>query len=168
MSIWVNVFCRKTVKNVTPDELINGIVKRFELLCYLYGEDEPEKFFPNIKSESRENENNFDIFLLNYEKESSNFIRLERWGDKGKVADELEEFYELISGCQDESVIKEYLDNTIETVGVELKLSDTEGLGWPIAIAAAAWLSDYADGIAYNSNDGWFLPTEKEVKFLIK
>jgi hypothetical protein len=152
------------MKDVKPDELINGINKRLTLLSYLYGEDEPELFSPSIVTEDRGN--NFDVFLLSYQENIPNPLRIERWHDRGKIIEEVAEFSDLIATDQNKNIINEYLENTIETVAIELKLSDTEGLGWPVAISIAAWIAEYADGIAYNENDGWFLPTEKEVKFL--
>lgn len=164
MSIWVQVFCRKSVKGIKPDELIKGINKRLTLLSYLYGEDEPELFSPSIVAKNKEND--FEVFLLSYQENIPNPIRIERWYDRDKVIEEVEEFSDLIAADQNKNIINEYLENTIETVAIELKLSDTEGLGWPVAISAAAWIAEYADGIVYNENDRWLLPTEKEVKFL--
>ena len=171
MSIWVHVFCRKTAKSINPNELLEGIMKRFTLLCYLYGEDEPEIFSPRITEESKNMEGEFDVYLLSHKEHGSNPIRIERWSDKIKVLEEVTEFERYADMIQDHKIknkVHDYLENTIETVGIELKLSDAEGLGWPAAISAAAWIAEYTEGIAYNESDGWFLPTEKEIRFLVQ
>ncbi len=66
------------------------------------------------------------------------------------------------------AAIKEWLENVVESVGFELKPGDMQGVSWPIIIAAAAFLAKQGDGVIYADDEGWMIPTEVEVRYLLE
>ena len=64
--------------------------------------------------------------------------------------------------------VREFLAGVVETIGFELKLSDAEGMGTPVAIAAAAKLVETFGGIVSADGYGWMLPSGNEVDVIME
>jgi len=64
------------------------------------------------------------------------------------------------------AIIRGHLSSATETVSFEMALSDAEGTGLAISIAAASWLAETGDGTIQADDLGWMLPSGREVRFL--
>jgi hypothetical protein len=172
MSIWIRALCRKSVASVTPKDLLAGISERLLLLTYLYGEDEEdyEEVMSRLQVENATSTAVFDIYRLHYRESRRSFIRVARWSKPEKVASEIEELRESIAECQEPQaeIVRLLLAESIETVGFELKPTDADGMGWPLTIAAAAYLADKGAGGIYVDGEGWLEPTQTEIRVLLE
>ena len=110
-----------------------------------------------------------DLLEIYYRPDTERFIRVERWSGDA-AAEEVGEALEDLKDAAgpDAAKVRTILDQTVETVAFELKLSDARGMGWPLAIAAAAKLSEQCGGVVYADDSGWMVPHGNEVDFLVK
>jgi hypothetical protein len=168
MSIWIRAICRRSVEFTTPEELLTGITKRLMLLTYLYGEDDYEETTSRLRVENASRVETFEVYRIYYRQSGNSFIRVARWSKPSAVAEEVKELVESLEDRREPEaeMIRQLLAETIETVGLELKQSDADGMGWPVAIAAAAYLADKGKGVVHDGQ-GWLQPTAKEVHILI-
>lgn len=168
MSIWIRSVCRKSVVATTPEELRSGIAKRLKLLTYLYGEDDYEETVARLRVRNASAGATFEVYRLSYHQSDQKFIRAERWS-KPKIVEELKELIEVLEGRKDQGaeMIRQLLAEAIEVVAFELKQSDADGMGWPVAIAAAAYLAEKGDGAVHAEGEGWMGPTETEIEVLL-
>ena len=169
MSVWIRAVCRKSVAFTTPKELRTGITKRLMLLTYLYGEDDYEETLSGLRVETASAGETFEVFRIYYQKNSDRFIRVGRWSKRTMVAEEVKELTESLQERTERKAaeIRKLLAETLEIVGLELKQSDADGMGWPVAIAAAAYLADKGEGAVQADGQGWMKPTEKEISILL-
>jgi hypothetical protein len=170
MSIWVRALCRKSVASVTPAKLKTGIVKRLELLMYMFDDaEDPEQVMKSLRVENASRGKGFSVCLIHYRPHDEHFIRAERWSGKEAV-NEVTELKESLEGQRSQAVkrINALLGGVKETVAFELKLSDAQGTGWPVSLAAAAWLSEIGDGLIQADESGWYAPTDLEVECILE
>jgi len=66
----------------------------------------------------------------------------------------------------DFSRVRELLLGTTERVTFFLTGQDVEGMGFPLAIAAASYLVQTAGGVIQSGNGSWMIPDGKEVTIL--
>jgi hypothetical protein len=171
MSIWVRAICTKSVAGVSAEALRAGVAERLPRLSSLYGEDDAADTVRRLRVEQAEGaaEGGFEVLLLRYLEEDERFLRVERWADRERVGEEIAELREDLEGSDEEEVdtVLACLDAAVETVAIELKMSDTEGIGWPVAIAAAAFLAERGAGLIQADNEGWLAPRGREVEHLL-
>jgi hypothetical protein len=169
MSVWIRAICRKSVTSTTPEELLTGITKRLMLLTYLYGEDDYEETMSRLRVENASSGETFEVYRIYYQERGNGFIRVARWSKPNAVAQEVRELMESLEerkGLEVE-MIRQLLAKAVEIVGLELKQTDADGMGWPVAIAAAAFLAEKGEGVVYADGEGWMEPTAKEVSILL-
>ena len=171
MSIWVRVFCRKKVSSIKPEELLEGIAKRFRLLTLLFGEDdeESEALVLQLRLEDHSQDQRV-LLLFGHRRQLDRFVRIEFWSNPGMVQAELGELREALDERKEPEAasIRERLEDVVESVGFELKPGDIQGVSWPIIIAAAAYLAEQGDGVIYADDEGWMIPTDVEVRYLLE
>jgi hypothetical protein len=105
---------------------------------------------------------------LRWRPEPAPFIRIERWTGK-RAGGEVSEAHQRLVGRNDRNLgaVRAVLDATIETVAFELKGSDVNTMGWPVAGSGAAWVAAQGDGLVHADGDGWLKPTPQEVERLL-
>ena len=171
MAFWVRAFCRKTVGATRPEELTAGIGQRLSLLTALYcpdKEESPKTVLARLTVAPLRGESGFQAWVLRWQPEPNPFIRVERWtGDRAQS--EIAEIRARFSGRSGGEVetVRAVLDAAIETVGFELRQGDLDTMGWPVAVAAAAFVAERGDGLIHADTDGWSKPTAREVKRIL-
>jgi hypothetical protein len=171
MSAWVRVFCRNSVAQTRPEDLTAGIGQRLRLLTFLYcpdKEEPPEAVLSRLTVTTLSTDSDFRVWALRWRPEPNPFIRVERWTGE-RAESEIGECRARLAGHPgaDVAAVRAALDATVETVGFELKQSDLNTMGRPVAVAAAAWLAERADGLIHAESEGWLKPTPREVKRIL-
>jgi hypothetical protein len=151
MSIWIRALCTKPLDGVTKDDLRAGIARRLPALAAQYGEEGQEETLRRLVVS--------DAWDLDYRGEEM-VIGGERWKEPEAVREEVGELLERLEDCEEDEVdeVRELLGDVVESVGFELKLSDCEGIGWPLALAAAAVLAEKGEGLVQADGEGWMAP----------
>jgi len=102
---------------------------------------------------------------LYYRADSSTFIRLDR-NDRA-AATELEEFL-----CERKEpgieLVRQILSRTTEDVSFCLNSADLKGMGFPLSIAAAAYLVEQSGGLIQSGTYSWMIPDAQEVRILLE
>ncbi|MFT3775971.1 MAG: hypothetical protein QM820_62295 [Minicystis sp.] len=165
MSVWIRALCTRTVADVTPADLAAGIAERLPLVASLYGEEGAEEVARRLRIEGQAPMSAWELFYRGDEAS----IGLERWSKPGEVREEVDELLETLADSDEDGVedVRELLGQVVETVAFELKLSDCEGMGWPVAIAAAAVLAARGEGIIQADGEGWMVPEGKEIEHVL-
>jgi hypothetical protein len=165
MSVWVRALCTKPLGDLAPGDLRAGIAERLPLLSALYGEDDHEAALARLRIEG---EPPLGVWEIAY-REGDGFLRVERWKDRAEVEEEVGELMETLEDSDEDGVddVRALCERVVETVGIELKISDCEGIGWPVAIAAAAFFATRGEGIVQADGEGWMLPRGREVEHVL-
>jgi hypothetical protein len=168
VSFWIHAYCNESVASVTPQELAAGIAERLKLLTHLFcpeEEEDPDEVLARLRIEDKSTDGTFRVFLMHYRKDSPVFIHIGRTEDPGG---EIEEVQEVISGRTEPELatICEMLAKAKESVAFCLKVHDVEAMGFPLSIAAAAYLVEKAGGLIQSGSYSWMVPSGREVRFL--
>ena len=167
MSFWIHAFCNESVASVQPQELKSAISKRLSLLTSLFcpeNEEDPEIVLERLRIENIPESSDFQSFLIHYGPVGSTFIRADR-NDRSGV-DEL--VADILPSIADAGVrkIEPMLRTVIDDVSFCLKVDDVQGMGFPLAIAAAAYLVERAGGLIQSGTYSWMEPYGNEVRML--
>ncbi len=171
MSLWLEVFCQQRLGKIEPEAMLEGIGKRLELLTYLYcpdDEEEPEVVLKRIKIRSDPKVPR--VLYLHARKEPEKFIRID-YGPVSAGYEVVQEKLERLARLPDQANpdlqrVQEFLKATQEAVGFQLLFSDMDTMGWPVAVAAAAWIAERGNGIMRSDSGEWMLPSEREVAYI--
>lgn len=168
MSFWVHAYCNDSVVSVTPNELVSGIAERLSLLTYLFcpaEAEEPADVLARLRIEDKSTDGTFQVFLMHYRKDLPVFIRIDRTADRGGI-EELDR--EVLAHRSEPSVarIRGMLRNVKEDVSFCLKAHDVESMGFPLSIAAAAYLVQKAGGFIQSGSYSWMVPLGREVEII--
>jgi hypothetical protein len=168
MSTWVRALCTKPLGGVTPDALRAAVARRLPALAALYGEDGEAEAVARLHVEDADPAHPASVWRLGYRGDAS-FLRVERWSAPARVREEVEELSAGLADCDEEGVedVRALLGDVVETVGIELKMSDVEGIGWPVAIAAAACFAERGDGLIQADGEGWMQPEGSAVAHVL-
>ncbi len=173
MSIWVVAYCKRSVVEVTAADVAEGIAERLELLTYLFcpeDEEDPRAVLQRLRIVDLSGPGRFDRFHIFYRREPERFIPADRLAGSGCDAEVREELERLaligVGRWAEVTRVKQALAMTRERVAFELKVSDANGMGWPLAVAAAAWFVDVAGGIV-RGGSSWMVPSGREVRFVL-
>ncbi len=167
MSFWVRA-CLSLPVQVSPELLHSAIAERLELLTYLFcpeHEEDPAVVLGRLAVEEVTEDGGRRVFLLHYRQDQEHFIHVESWANLDEVRGEVDELLEFIEGRDDPGAeeVRSLLANVIQTVAFELKASDLESMGWPVAIACAAALAQAGAGLVQADGSGWMRPDGLEV-----
>src|SRR5262249_51802887 len=148
-SFWIHAYCNESVATVTPKEMAAGIAERLTMLTYLFcpdKEEEPSEVLARLKIEDRSTDGTFQAFLMHYRQDSPVFIRIDRMPNRGGIV-ELDQ--EVLAHRSGDSIarVRGMLANVKEDVMFCLKAHDVEAMGFPLSIAAAAYLVQKAGGL---------------------
>ena len=112
----------------------------------------------------------FGVYQLYFRGEGdARSVRVERWAEPARIKEEAARLLEAIEDCDEDDVdvVESAIAEAVEIVGFELTVSDTEGMGWPVVIAAAAYLADRGRGLIQADGEGWMAPKGRDVEHLI-
>jgi len=163
-------FCEQSTASLTADELQTGISKRLELLTSLFcpeDEEDPDRVLGRLRIESGSVGEGFEEFLLYYRADEQSFIPMVRY-DRGGVLELLEELSPASQGDRRLSSIIERLSRVTEDVSFCLKDYDVQGMGFPLSIAAAAYLVERAGGLIQSGTYSWMIPKGNQVDILLE
>jgi hypothetical protein len=168
MSFWIHAYCNESVASVTPKELASGIAARLSLLTYLFcptEEEEPSEILARLKIEDKSTDGSFQVFLMHYRQDSPVFIRIDRTPDRGGI-EELDQ--EVLANRDGPSIarVRGMLAKVKEDVSFCLKAHDVEAMGFPLSIAAAAYLVQKAGGLIQSGTYSWMVPRGREVEII--
>jgi hypothetical protein len=157
MAIWVRVYGRRSTARVTAKQVHDGIARRLALMTYLVCPDDEED--PDVVARR------LKVTATSIAYRTGRAMRLDRWSDRARVTEEVGEAFEALRSRRGRAVtsVRERLDGVVETVGIELQLSDARGMGWPVALSAACELCERGDGIGRADGLGWFDPSGNEL-----
>lgn len=163
MPIWVRALCTRSVAALAPEDLCAGIAERLPLLAALYGENGEREAIARLRVEP-----GVRAWALRYRDDDSS-VRVARWAEPARVAEEMDELRRGLADCDEEGVdaVRELLGHVVETVGIELRMSDVEGIGWAVAIAAAACFAAHGEGLIQADGEGWMKPRGREVEHVL-
>lgn len=161
MGIWIRAICTKSIGPLKDIDLKAALADA-DFALWAEGADLDEEDgdaaeralrFEYPKHRSQE------YGLLRY-RDDDHFIRFDRWTGEAarEEADELAEMVDAEGAAADR--VREVLARAVETVGFELKSSDAQGMGWPIALAAAMFIAERGQGLVQGDTDGdtWWDP----------
>jgi hypothetical protein len=162
MTFWVHSFCKESVADVTADELQRGITKRLRPLTYLFcpeDEEAPDVVLARFRIEQR----SAGTWLLRHRNDDA-FINISFYGRD--ALDELET--DILPRLKANGLdrVKALLAAATCDVSFALTVSDVRGMGFPLAIAAAATLVARAGGVVQSGSYSWMIPEGNEVKIL--
>ena len=172
MSIWVRVFCKKSVATLTPEDLADGIGRRVGALTYLLlpeDEEDPAAVVDRMEVLTEEDASEFVHAEIAYRVGDDRPIQVERWFDRKMVEEEVSEALdELGKRTEPEAqMVRERVQAAIETIGFELKLGDAKGMGWPVSLGAACEVCARGEGVVYAEGLGWVEPTGIDLRVLL-
>jgi hypothetical protein len=164
MSIRVRALCPDPVGDLTPESLRSGIAERLPTVAAYYGEEGADDAIARLTVEPAGE--NGAAWILRYREDPSRSLRIERRTRAKAVASEVAEMRALLSDCDEDGVedVRALLGDVKETVGIELEMSDVEGIGWAVAIAAAACVAARGRGLIQAENEGWMAPEGRGVE----
>ena len=168
MSFWIHAYCNESVASVTPNELASGIAERLSLLTYLFcpaEEEEPSEVLTRLKIEDKSTNGSFQVFLMHYRQDSPVFVRIDRTPDRGGI-EELDQ--EVLANRDGPSIarVRGMLAKVKEDVSFCLKAHDVEAMGFPLSIAAAAYLVQKAGGLIQSGTYSWMVARGREVEII--
>jgi hypothetical protein len=150
MSFWIHALCESTVASVTPEDLRAGIGERLETLTYLFcpeNEEDPEDVLASIDIVRLPDNGTFERFGVKYGVEKRGYVSVDR-NDRATadtIQREVLPYLEAVPpslGSFRASDISLRLLHVTEDVSFCLKARDLDGMGFPLAIAGAAYLVD--------------------------
>lgn len=162
MSFWVHAFCNKTVTDVTADELRDGIAKRLEMLTLLFCPDDEEPV-EKVLAALRVETPNRKTFLIHTSK-SGPFINATLY--ERDAIEEVEARLPALGRKDGLAKLRKMLVAAKEDVSFDLKASHVSGMGFPVAIAAAAALVERRGGVIQSGTFSWMVPAGREVKIV--
>lgn len=165
MSMWVRALAQKPLGDVTPEELHAGIARWLPRLAAIYGEDGDEATIARLGVDGAAP---LRGGAITYGSDGAS-IRFERTIDPTDVKRGAAELASAISDCDEDGVddVREMLDQVVEIAKIEVSLSDCEGVGWPVAIAAAAYLAERGEGIVQADGEGFMVPSEGAMEHVL-
>jgi hypothetical protein len=168
MSIWVRALCTKSVGALTADDLRKGIADRLPVLSTYYGEPGAERALAQLRVEN-ESGDGFGAYRVHYGDDPARSVRVERWAEREHVRAEIVALLQRLADCDEEEVedVRDHLALVVESVALELEVPDVRGIGWPVAIAAAATVAARGGGLIQADGEGWMHPNGREVEQLL-
>ena len=159
VSTWIRALCTRAGDALAPEVLRAGIADRLPRLAAMYGEDEAEETVARLRVEA--STTGWRI----YYREGESFLCAERRTVPAAVAEEVGALRAELDACDEEGVddARELLDRVVESVGIQMEMSDVEGIGWAVAIAAAACWAEAGEGLIKADGEGGMEPQGREV-----
>jgi hypothetical protein len=177
VSIWVRAVCTKPLEHLNPEKLREGILARLPQAAEFYEQSELDEVITHLRLEYIGGEDR-EVVLLYYrrpeeEDDDGPFLHTDRWFKPEMVKEEAGELLEFLEdhGEEDEEALEEVrscLARAVEIVALELKSSDAQGIGWSVALAAAACLAAQGEGLVQADGEGWLAPSGMELEYVLQ
>ena len=169
MSHSIVTIARTSLSSVTPELLYEGIAGRLDEVARTYAagdDDTPQQVLARLQI-TREGAEPFGEWQLRYAA-SGRAISIERAVGKAWEPTRRALFDEVGQDGDPIHVrLRGLLSEAKECVTFELSASDARGMGWAVAMAAAAALARASDGIVRAEGEGWLEPKGKSVALLL-
>jgi hypothetical protein len=168
MSLWIRTFSTVSFGDLNAAALRDGIAKRLTLLTYLFcpdDEEDPDAVMARLRIEPVD----ANAFRLFCSQDASKFVHTARWkGDRAR--EEANEELERVTRYPDPGVetVRRVLTDCAETIGFQLTFSDRDNMTWPVGIAAAAHYAELVGGVINADDEGWMVPSGKEVSVIVE
>jgi hypothetical protein len=165
MSIRVRALCTASLAAVTPETLRAAVVARLPGLAAFYGEDGHEATLAALRVEGAAP---LVTWRLRY-REDDAALPIDRSSDPAEVRGEVAELLATLEDSDEDGVedVRELLGRVVEVARLELALHDCEGIGWAVAIAAAACFAELGEGLVQADGEGWMLPRGRDVEHVL-
>jgi hypothetical protein len=169
------VFVRTHLGKLDPALVAKGVHERLTLLTYLFcpeQEEPPDKVLKRTRIESSGD----DSLTIRWRPARSRFpLRVDLVKGPRFRSRTINTLAALQRGveCGDYSdaqagPVRNVLAQAIECVGFFLSPVDRRGMGWPVAIAAAAKLAEVGNAVIGTNGSGWMVPHGNEVSWILR
>jgi hypothetical protein len=166
MSAWVMIYCKRSLADVTPQQVLAGIDDAdWWTLPEIYGiEDEAvvDAALKHLRIKAfPDDEPGKHLWELHYRPNRPRGVRqvqIERYSDPSLVAEEVQEERRALSRARkpDAKLIREHLAKVRETVGIELGWDQLDTMAAVLAYEVATWLARVGSGLINDHNDHWW------------
>jgi hypothetical protein len=133
MSIWVRVFCRQPVPQISEQELLAGISDRLTLLTSLLCPDEeedPDDVLGRLSIEDaapgQHGGQTLDVF---WRQRHERPVRMEVWTDREAVGEQVAEALAKVAALDNAAELSARVEDSVATVAFQLGASDTRDHG---------------------------------------
>lgn len=157
--------CTRPLDGVTAEDLQAGIAERLPWLAQIFRSKGLKATLERLAVKQQAPL----VWEIHYRADPEHSIDAERYTDPASVKEEVGELLEFIEDCEEDGVerVRACLAGAVETVGIELKLSDAQSIGWAVAIGAGAYLAARGEGLVQADEAGWMAPDGTEVEQII-
>jgi hypothetical protein len=177
MSFWVSAYCHHSVQSVTAKDLVVGIGERVWGLADLFPGDRPEEESPEaigallkrLTIEPAGNDAPFPHHALRFLENGPPITTVSRDEDVLAIIEQ-----EVLPGrlarlrSPEAKRVKDLLRAATESVSFALKVTHHTGIGFPVALAAAATLVSGAGGIIRSGSSCWMVPAGPVVNIILE
>jgi hypothetical protein len=162
MAAWLTVYCTKSVKHVTADDLL-ALLQNLEdpyTLAEGFGIDDEEavdRALKHLRIE-RVSKQAGVKFSLHYKPRSTRPVLFHLWAQPKRVQTERDEALEQFDGAKGRKVarVREHLADCVAVVALELGWSQLEDMGIVLAGQIAVFLAVEGNGLIRDQNDDWW------------
>ncbi len=158
MSIWVSVYCQKSLGTLKAADLEKGIKKE---LFYYFEDFDCDEDHQEVKASLQVKSVTFTTggkgFHLHFQACKAPIVvdRLTRRKDvQGEIAEYLREFFQDHKG-PNATKVRKHLAKVQDIFNFCLKQFHADGLGAPITYATAGWLAKKGKGLVRVDGQGW-------------
>jgi hypothetical protein len=173
MSFWVVAYCERSVGRWTAKDLLLGIAPRLPALTALFDpddEEDPDEVLARLRIAPYDARDPDSVWHLRYRDDLAPIV-IDRAGGKecaGMIKEELAETAIGRKRGKGAKHIREVLRRVSEQVSFDLKMSALESMGFPLAVAAAAWFVERCGGVIRSGDTSWMVPTEDGVEIVLE
>jgi hypothetical protein len=178
MSYWIGAYCHRSVLPLTAKDLILGISERLEPLVYQFPSDRPEEntdeaietALKRLKILPASNNKPFRHHALSYLKDGPPITTVFYSEEDTPGIIEAEVLPGRLARLRRPEArrVRELLRDATQSVAFSLKVVHHTGIGFPLALAAAVTLVDYADGIICAGGCSWMVPQGEFVDIILE
>jgi hypothetical protein len=169
------VFVRTPLGELDPALVAKGLHERLTLLTYLFcpeHEEPPNDVLKRTRIESLGD----DSLTIRWRPARSRFpLRVDLVKGRRLRSRTIDRLAALQRGVDSGDYsdaqtrrVRNALAQAAECVGFFLSPVDRRGMGWPVAIAAAAKLAYVGDGVIGTNDSGWMVPDGNEVSWILQ
>jgi len=161
MPIWMTVYCRKPLSDLTPQQVLDGIQGNdpvapagvdYWTLAEDYGIDEDlvdEELSTLSVSPLRGGDEGYEVRYGAREQP----LAIRRWHDPTRVAEEIQEILEQADRQPEEAIRRVHASR--EVIGVEMRPGHLRDMGVVIAYEVARYLAQKGDGLIRTDEERW-------------
>ena len=154
MPLRIRVVCKSPLGEVRANDLQGGIGDWVYAMAARYGQDdddEPEASWSRVRviDDARG-------FRVSYGDATPPFFVERRSADAARA--ELRDLAATVAGrpgSRPAEVIREHIASAAEVLALALEAEHHDDMGWALAMSAAAWAADRADGLLNADGEGW-------------